>query len=93
MICFSCKKEISVLDGKVSYREECLHCRADAHVCKNCHFYDTRAYNECRESSAERVVEKERANLCDYFQPRQGGLSAEDPAAKARAAAEALFKK
>jgi hypothetical protein len=24
-------------------------------------------YNECRESQAERVIEKDRSNFCDYF--------------------------
>ena len=42
-------------------------------VCKNCAFYDTSAYNECHEIQAERVVDKERANFCDYFKPRIGG--------------------
>lgn len=93
LVCFSCRKNVSVLDGKVSYREECPHCRSDVHVCKNCDFWDVRAYNECRETSADRVVEKERSNLCDYFQPRKAGVGADDAAAKARAAAEALFKK
>ena len=66
--CFSCGKEITVLDNKVGIREECPHCRADAHVCKNCEFYDPKVYNECRETSAEVVREKDRANRCDYFQ-------------------------
>ena len=92
LICFSCKKENSVSD-KVGLREECLHCGADLHVCKNCQFYDVKVYNECRENSADRVQEKERANYCDYFSPRAGGLGVEDQAAKLRAAAEALFKK
>jgi len=94
MICFSCHKEIPLLDNKVSFREECPHCRADAHVCKNCEFYDVKAYNECREPSAERVREKERSNLCEFFIPRKSGLdSAGSKADQLRAAAEALFKK
>lgn len=94
MICFSCHKEIVLLDNKASFREECPHCRADVHVCKNCEFYDAKAYNECREPSAERVREKDRANLCDFFAPRKGGSeSAQSKADQLRAAAEALFKK
>jgi hypothetical protein len=49
--------------------------------------------NECRENQADRVVEKERSNFCDYFRPRLGagtGMSAQE---KAKAAADALFKK
>lgn len=90
--CFSCKKELSY-SAKVGLREECPHCRSDVHVCKNCQFYDPKVYNECRETSAEVVREKERANYCDYFEPRTGGLSSESTKDALRAAAEALFKK
>jgi hypothetical protein len=50
--------------------------------------HDPSAYNECRESNAERVSDRERANRCDYFSPtdaeggdgsaREGSLSALD---------------
>lgn len=90
--CFKCQKEIPLL-GKPGRRDECPHCRADVHVCKNCEFYDPRAYNECREPSADVVVEKERANFCDYFTPHRGSRGGVDKAAALRAAAEALFKK
>ncbi|MEZ0392022.1 MAG: hypothetical protein ACAH59_07405 [Pseudobdellovibrionaceae bacterium] len=93
LACFSCQKELSFSDVKIGFREECPHCRADVHVCKNCHFYDPKAYNECREPSADVVREKDRANFCEYFTPGTGGASAKDSAAALRAAAEALFKK
>ena len=56
-------------------------------MCKNCEFYDTSAYNECKESQAERVVDKEKANFCDYFKYRSGkpghsGTGAKDDALK-----------
>lgn len=91
-VCFSCGTKNSQ-ESRLSYREECPQCRADAHVCKNCEFYDPKAYNECREPSAERVVEKERANYCDYFSPSAGAGGAISSADKLKAAAEALFKK
>lgn len=78
---------------KVGFRKECSHCRADLHVCKNCTFYDPKAYNECRETSADVVREKERANFCDFFSPRQGAASVDDQKNAQRTAAEALFKK
>lgn len=89
--CFSCQKEVHFKD-KIGFREECLHCRADLHACKNCAFYDPKAYNECRESSADVVREKDRANYCDYFSPRDGQAQ-ENKADALKAAAEALFKK
>ena len=51
-------------------RDECPHCGADVHVCRNCRFYDATAYNECREPVAERVIDKERANFCPEFKAR-----------------------
>ena len=73
--------------------DSCPKCKRDTKVCKGCDFYDPKMNNECRESQADRVVEKERSNFCDYFRPKQGqGLGiAKQNAAKA--AAEALFKK
>jgi len=90
--CFNCNKELQI-SGIVGRRDECPQCRADVHVCKNCEFWDVKAYNECREPQADVVKEKDRANFCDYFSPRRGGSGGVDKAAALRAAAEALFKK
>lgn len=79
--------------GVIGRREECPSCRADVHVCKNCDFYDIKVYNECRETQAEVVREKDRANYCDYFNARKGLSGGQDQAALLKAAAEALFKK
>ena len=89
--CFSCGKGLDYPIGIVR-RDECEHCGADVHACKNCAFYDASSYNECRETSAEVCLEKERANFCDYFQAGAGSggtQSKED----LMSAAEALFKK
>ena len=80
LLCYHCGKEVK-LEHKVSFREQCSYCCQDLHICKNCQFYDESAYNECRESSAEPVREKERNNHCEYFVPSSpsagvGGLSA-----------------
>ena len=93
MMCFHCQKEIPVIDQKVSFREECPSCRSDAHVCKNCDFYDPKVYNECKETSADVVREKERANYCDFFQPSGRGQKTGPTKEDLRAKAEALFKK
>ena len=90
VICFSCRKSLKLAD-KVGFRQEC-DCGADLNVCKNCEFYDPKVYNECRETSAEVVREKERANYCEYFQP--GNKAAADKKKDdLMAAANALFKK
>lgn len=91
--CFACQKEMVFIDS-VGRREECPYCGADAHVCKNCALYDRHAYNECRESSAEVVREKERSNYCDWFTAGTGGgLAQAQREQQVLSAAEALFKK
>lgn len=79
--------------SQISRREECPHCRADVHVCRNCQFYDPKAYNECREPQAEVVREKDRANFCDFFQPGSQNGNLQNSKKDLMAAAEALFKK
>ena len=47
----------------------CLSCEVDLKVCLNCSFYDEAFYQQCRESEAELVRDKEGANFCDFFKP------------------------
>lgn len=92
-LCFSCGKKI-VLTIPVQRGDECEHCQADVKVCFNCQFYDRGSYNECRESSADVVREKDRANFCDYFAMGNNTKTAPSPSAdQLKAAAETLFKK
>ena len=44
-----------------------MKCRADLRVCLNCHHYDLRAAQQCRERRAEPVLEKHVGNFCEYF--------------------------
>lgn len=92
MHCFFCKGKIDIGD-KVGREDVCPHCGRDLKCCMQCKFYDAHAYNDCREVSAERVVDKERANFCDYFVPRGASRGSINPAQEARKALEALFKR
>ncbi len=96
MQCAFCKKGFTMKD-KVMRHDVCPHCGWDLRCCKQCKFYDYNAYNECQEVMAERVIEKERANFCEYFVLRgsvpagaDAGTSKQEEAKKAL---EALFKK
>lgn len=81
--------------GKIGFRDTCGRCGRDLHICHLCRFHDPAAYNECREPQAERVLDKDRANFCEYFtagggeENRDGGTEKADP----RSRLEALFKK
>ena len=91
--CYSCNGEVVVSD-RVGRNETCPQCNADLHCCRNCRFYDPASYNECREPQAERVVAKEPANFCDYFEPAETPRSLKQgDAAAARQKLEGLFKR
>ena len=91
VVCHACGQKVS-LAAQPGRRDECGKCRADLHCCKNCRHYDPKVYNECRETQADRVQERDRSNFCDYFEAGSG-LKADDAREKARLAAEKLFKK
>ncbi|MBL7662868.1 hypothetical protein JNK13_08975 [bacterium] len=91
--CFHCSKSFEIPDGTVARGEECPHCRADARVCRNCRHYDLKAYNECREPQAERIVDKEKRNMCDFFVIGLPGSSTGAAKADALKALDDLFKK
>jgi len=92
LYCWQCGTALPDVPLPVSRRESCPSCDADLHVCRQCEFYDTSAAKDCREPVADEVVDKERANACDYFRPRFGVMGTEnDEAAAARAKLSALF--
>lgn len=94
LVCHKCGKPLSdTFKVMVSRSDICPNCRADIRSCKMCQFYDVKAYNECRESSADRIVEKEKANFCDYFKIGSAGNDADKARQDALAKAAALFKK
>jgi hypothetical protein len=65
MNCASCGEK---LPAPPWYRsDECPKCAASLHACVHCHFLDPLKENQCGEPQAERIVDKERANFCDYF--------------------------
>jgi predicted RNA-binding Zn-ribbon protein involved in translation (DUF1610 family) len=72
----------------------CPACGKETHVCRNCRHYAPGRPNDCYEPMAERVVNKARANFCEYFEPGRpaaGGAAGSDPE-DLRRAAEDLFR-
>jgi hypothetical protein len=49
---------------------------SDCRVCYNCHHFDENSYNQCLENQAERVVEKDKRNFCDFFRIRDSSVPA-----------------
>lgn len=91
MECSFCGAKLNI-KGKIMRKDTCPECGRDLRCCKQCKFYDNHAYNECKEVMAERIVDKERANFCEYF-VMKGASRGKGKAAEARAALEALFSR
>ena len=89
--CWNCGKPVEL--NNFRRLDSCDHCGRDTHVCKNCEHHDRAYNNECKESQADRVLDKEKSNFCDYFKPsnRVGGVA--KGIDTVNTAAEALFKK
>jgi hypothetical protein len=89
--CWHCGSDLTPFDyGRA---DTCRKCGRDTKVCRGCEHFEAGIHNDCRENQAERVVDKERSNFCDYFVPssRAGEGGTEREALKA--AADALFGK
>jgi hypothetical protein len=91
--CWHCGRGL----GRTDYGREtaCLGCGKSTHVCRNCRFYAPARPNECQEPLVERVMDKTRANFCDFFMPAREPLQGPrpGPSDELRKAAEALFRK
>jgi len=88
--CWSCGARLVAADYAREGR--CPACDKATHACRNCRFYAPGRANDCLEPIAERVVDKERPNFCDLFEPVSKTIEAKPSAEDLRSAAEALFK-
>ena len=89
--CWNCGAPLGPFDyGRA---DTCKSCGRDTKVCKGCIYYDPDINNQCKETQADRVVDKERSNFCDWFKPKSGSGSGAATRDAMKSAAEALFKK
>ena len=93
LVCWKCGASLAELTLPLRRLDECKKCSAELHVCKLCEWYSIGVAKHCREPIAEEVRDKERANFCDYFRPRENAYSdaGVTAAAQAKADLEALF--
>jgi hypothetical protein len=88
--CHRCGREIGAVE-RVGRRDTCLGCGSDLHCCRNCTFYDPAFHNQCRETQAERQVDKEQGNFCEYFSVADRSAKSAAQPESARAALDRLF--
>jgi hypothetical protein len=97
VVCRGCAADLGARDG-IGRRDTCPQCGVDLHSCRQCRFHEPRAYNECTEPQAERVLDKARGNFCEYFAcvdaAAPARIGAAGPATgNARADLERLFRR
>ena len=97
LYCFKCRNEVDLIVKvgiTIGRLDTCQHCGANLHACKNCHFYDATLHNECRETTADFIRDREGANFCAHFQPldRDAPPPEDNQVAKARGKLDDLFK-
>lgn len=88
--CHRCGREVGAVE-RVGRRAACLACGSDLHCCRNCGFYDAGYHNQCREMQAERQVDKDIGNFCDYFSFAERTSSGAAGSESTRAALAGLF--
>ena len=100
MFCWKCGNAINLASGsRVGNRDTCPQCESDLHACRNCRHYDPAKHNQCAETQAEWVRDKEATNYCDWFSPavmrRAGALGSSigaDTKSDAKKKFDSLFK-
>lgn len=89
--CWNCSRDLT----KADYGREarCLGCDKPTRVCRNCRHFAPGRPNDCLEPMTERVLDKEKANFCERFDPtnRPFASTRNDPSDQLKRA-EDLFK-
>lgn len=93
LVCWKCGAPFGDTPLPLSRFAECKACHGPLHTCRQCEFYDTRVAKSCRETIAEEVKDKTRANFCDYLRPKPGAFMPAETASadRARSELESLF--
>lgn len=93
--CHHCSHEV-LAQERIGRRDTCPQCGSDLRCCLNCLFHDPRLANACQEPNAERQLDKEIGNFCEYFafvEARRAPSASATAASQARAQLDALFRK
>ena len=91
--CFRCGESLAPLTLPISRQDVCPACSNYLHICRMCVNFDPLVPKQCREDDAEEVMDKEKANFCDWYRPSPNAFNPAGKQAdgKARSAAAALF--
>jgi hypothetical protein len=90
LVCWKCGASLVELPLPLSRLAECPRCRAYQHACRLCVHYAPGRPKACNEQDAEEVLNKDHANFCGWFEPRDHAFKAGPAAQRADAARSAL---
>lgn len=93
LVCWKCGAPLGVMPTPWSRRAVCDACGAELHICRMCRLYNPRISDRCEEPRAEHPRLDDRANFCDWFEPRRSAFQPRGGAKRdaAKANLDALF--
>ena len=95
-VCHWCGAPV-VIDEPLARDAECGACGHDLRCCRNCRHFDPNFHNQCRETEADVVEDRERRNFCEYFSYRRAPFAGAGAPVKrqseARSKLDALFQR
>ena len=83
--CWKCGAQLKRLILPFSRYEECGTCKADLHTCLQCRNYKSSVADDCTEDRADFILDKDKANFCDFFKPNKHAYNVKDNAAASSA--------
>ncbi|MCG8452421.1 MAG: hypothetical protein MI717_04470 [Spirochaetales bacterium] len=69
----------------------CSSCGWELKTCRNCRHFQIGAAHDCREPVSEPVLDKDRANFCDWFSPAQDASAQTEGDSSSQEAARQAF--
>jgi len=69
LLCWNCGKPTGIT-ARVMRSDACTNCLADLRCCRGCRHFDPTRRFHCREPIETNIVNKEKANFCDFYSQR-----------------------
>ncbi len=93
LVCWNCGKSLESIPLPISRHAHCPSCFEPVHSCRMCRFHAESVPGQCEDERADPPTQKENANFCEYFKPRQNAWSKQRGVAadSAKARLDALF--
>lgn len=94
-LCWKCGTAINGPLRSLQRSDRCTHCDADLYCCRMCRHYAPQLQRRCAEDKADPPRDADRANFCDWFDPKPSAYTGtgNDQVDAARQALEDLFRK